>query len=350
MRQGTDELVFARRGGLGWAELNRPAALNALTLGMVRALTRQLRHWARAPEIDAVVLTAAGDKAFCAGGDIRALYAWGQSGAPEAEDFYREEYQLNHCLKTYPKPVVSLMHGVTMGGGAGLGLPARQRFVGPHFRFAMPETGIGLFPDVGGSFYLSRLRGACGIWLALTGARLTAGEACALGLATHYLPAAQLEAFRLQLRQGGDWQSLAALAAPPPPAQLDEARIARCFGGATVAEILAALKADGSAWAEAQRQAIGTKSPLSCAVALRQIRAGAGLDFAACLRMELRLALRMMQQPDFYAGVRATLIEKTGQARWAHADAAEVSDKLLDAIFAKLGDKELQLEQGEMER
>lgn len=349
MADASSDLRMRQCGQLGVIELNRPHALNALTLGMVRALTRQLRLWAHADEIAAIVLTGAGDKAFCAGGDVRALYDWGQQGAPEASDFYREEYQLNHMLKTSAKPVLALMHGVTMGGGAGLALPARWRFVGPGFRFAMPETGIGLFPDVGGSFYLSRLRGECGVWLALTGARLGAAEACALGLGTHYLTADGVAAFRAALEEGRDWQALADLAAPPPPASgevLDEARSARCFGGAAVAEILAALKAEGSAWSEAQAQAMQRNSPLSSAVALRQIRLGAGLSFADCLRMEFRLAVRMMQQPDFYAGVRAVLLEKTGQPRWAHASHREVGEQLVDAIFAELGDKELHLEEG----
>ena len=337
---------FHRRKGLGVVELNRPAALHALTRAMVGDITRQLHLWAGAEEIEAVVLCASGDRAFCAGGDIRALYDWGQSGAPAAEDFYREEYQLNYLLKTYAKPVLSLMQGVTMGGGAGIGLAARWRFVGPDFRFAMPETGIGLFPDAGGSYYLSRLRAQSGIWLALTGARLNAAEACSLGLGTHYLSASGLEAFRAALAAGEDWRALADFAEPPPTAKLEEARTARCFGASSMAEILSALKADGSAWAGAQVESITRASPLSCAVALRQLRAGAQLDFAACLRMELRLALRLMRQPDFYAGVRAAILDKTNKPRWAHASHADVSDKLVDAIFAELGDKELQLGKG----
>ena len=328
----TEEVLFERRGKTGVITLNRPAALNALTLNMVRLMKPVLTAWATDAAIENVVIEGAGEKGFCAGGDIRALHDWGQAGAPEATGFYREEYQLNRQIKTFPKPSIALMDGITMGGGVGVSVHGSHRVATEKTMFAMPETGIGLLPDVGGTYFLPRLAGETGAWLVLTGARLKGADSLAAGVATHYTPSDNIAALKHALADGGDVDAiLAAHHQAPEGARLpgQQADIDRLFIGNSVADIVAALQDDGGDWAAAQAAAIKSKSPTSAAVALKQMRDGKKADFDACMRIEMRAVTRIMALPDFYEGVRATIIEKTGAPNWSpQAD--------IDAIFAPL--------------
>ena len=328
----TEEVLFERRGKTGVITLNRPAALNALTLNMVRLMKPVLTAWATDAAIENVVIEGAGEKGFCAGGDIRALHDWGQAGAPEATGFYREEYQLNRQIKTFPKPYIALMDGITMGGGVGVSVHGSHRVATEKTTFAMPETGIGLLPDVGGTYFLPRLAGETGAWLVLTGARLKGADSLAAGVATHYTPSDNIAALKDALADGGDVDAiLAAHHQAPEGARLpgQQADIDRLFIGNSVADIVAALQDDGGDWAEAQAAAIKSKSPTSAAVALKQMRDGIKADFDESMRIEMRAVTRIMALPDFYEGVRATIIEKTGAPNWSpQAD--------IDAIFAPL--------------
>jgi enoyl-CoA hydratase len=333
----TQDVLFEIVGKSGVITLNRPEALNALTLNMVRLIKPMLAEWAEDDAVENIVIEGAGEKGFCAGGDIRALHDWGKAGAPEATGFYREEYQLNRTIKTYPKPYIALIDGITMGGGVGVSVHGAYRVATEKTVFAMPETGIGLLPDVGGTYFLPRLAGETGAWLVLTGARLRGADSYVAGVATHYTPSENIAALKAALAEGGDVEAaLAAHHTQPEGAGLpaQQADIDRLFSGDSVAEIQAALAADGSEWAQQQAAAIGSKSPTSAAVALRQMRDGVKADFDECMRIEMRAVTRIMAQADFYEGVRATILEKDGAPNWT-------PQQDIDAIFAPLGDDEL---------
>ena len=336
----TQDVLFEIVGKSGVITLNRPEALNALTLNMVRLIKPMLAEWATHDAVENIVIEGAGEKGFCAGGDIRALHDWGKAGAPEATGFYREEYQLNRTIKTYPKPYIALIDGITMGGGVGVSVHGAYRVATEKTMFAMPETGIGLLPDVGGTYFLPRLAGETGAWLVLTGARLRGADSYVAGVATHYTPSENIAALKAALAEGGDVEAaLAAHHTQPEGASLpaQQADIDRLFKGDSVAAIQAALAADGSEWAQKQAAAIASKSPTSAAVALRQMRDGVKADFDECMRIEMRAVTRIMAQADFYEGVRATILEKDGAPNWT-------PQQDIDAIFASLGDDELRFE------
>ncbi len=342
------EVLFARVGAMGVITLNRPDALNALTLNMVRLVTPVLHDWADDPGVAHVVIEGAGEKGFCAGGDIRALYDWGRAGAPEAVEFYREEYALNRLIKIFPKPYIALIDGITMGGGVGVSVHGAYRIATERTIFAMPETGIGLLPDVGGTFFLPRLRGETGAWMVLTGARLKAAAACAVGIATHFMPRAQLPLLKADLAKGGDADAILAKHQQPAGhgvgdgiSASQQADIDRLFSGQGVLDIIAALQADASDWARKQLATINTKSPTSAAVALRQMRDGAKAGFDECMRIEMRAVSRLMTLPDFYEGVRAVIIDKDNQPQWSPARHEDITDMQIDAIFSPLGEDEL---------
>jgi enoyl-CoA hydratase len=340
----SDELLFEKIGKSGVITLNRPQALNALTLNMVRLMKPVLAAWAANDAIENIIIEGAGEKGFCAGGDIRALHDWGQAGAPEATGFYREEYQLNRTIKTYQKPYIALIDGITMGGGVGVSVHGSHRVATQRTVFAMPESGIGLLPDVGGTYFLPRLKGETGAFLTLTGARLRGADAYAAGIATHYVDGETIDSLKAALAEGGDVDAiLAAHHFAPEGASLpsQQADIDSLFTGDSVVEIIKALKADGGDWALKQAAAIETKSPTSAAVALRQMRDGARADFDDCMRIEMRAVTRIMALPDFYEGVRATIIEKTGAPKWSPAAHEDVTAPQIDAIFVPLGEDEL---------
>jgi enoyl-CoA hydratase len=331
------EILFEQRGHIGLVTLNRPKALNALTLTMVRAMTPQMRAWAKDDAVKAVVVRSAGDRGFCAGGDIRALYESGRDKTPYASAFWREEYQLNTLIKEFPKPYVALLQGIVMGGGVGLSVHGSHRVACETTTFAMPESGIGLFPDVGGTWFLPRLPGRSGLYLALTGARLKAADIRHLGIATHIAPYADLDAIVARLAETDDADVvLTSYAAPPADAPIAPFMedIDRLFDGNSVEDVLDRLDADPSQWAAQTAATIRTKSPTSLKIAFRQMIEGAALPFRDCMRLEFRLTERIQQGHDFYEGVRATIIDKDGAPRWKPASLAEVSAAMIDAYFA----------------
>ncbi len=336
------EILFEASGGVGLVTLNRPQALNALTLGMVRALDKQLRAWMGDPNVRCVLIQGAGDRAFCAGGDIRALYDSGKSKSGTlTADFYREEYRLNRLIKRYPKPYVALIDGVVMGGGVGVSVHGSHRIATERTLFAMPETGIGLFPDVGGSYFLPRSPGRVGFYLGLTGARIKAADCLYAGIATHYVPSGALGSLIDALRKNaGDAVTdvVARFAVSPGKAPLEQDRdtMDRCFAESSIEAIQNALEADGSEWAKGARTAMGEKAPTCEKVTLRQLEHGRTMAFEDCMVMEFRLSQRAMAAHDFYEGVRAAVIDKDRAPKWRPASLAEVSDADIEAWFAPL--------------
>jgi enoyl-CoA hydratase len=349
----TDEILFERRGAAGLVTLNRPQALNAVTHAMVLRLRAQLDAWADDPVITRVVIQAAGARAFCAGGDIRALYDLGQAGRrDEALQFWRDEYPLNAAIKNYRMPYVALIDGIVMGGGVGVSVHGSHRVAGDRYSFAMPEVGIGFFPDVGATWFLPRLPGELGAYCALTGERFGPGDAVGAGLATHRIPSARFPALLDGL--AGTVSVDAVLAAFSEPAAegpilARRAAIDRLFTQASVEGILAALDCEAvshsaeAAWAGKTAAAMRAKSPLSLRIALAQVRRGAQWDFATCMRAEFRIVSRLIEGHDFYEGVRAVIVDKDNAPRWQPARLADVSEAEVERHFAPLGARELVL-------
>ena len=337
----SEDILSTREGAAGFLSLNRPAALHALTLGMCHEMSAALAQWRDDPGVETVVIDHAEGRGFCAGGDIAflrnsALNDDGLSG----RKFFHDEYQLNHQIFTYPKPVVAFMDGITMGGGVGIAQPARFRVATENTRLAMPETGIGLFPDVGGGWYLSRLSGRIGQFLALTGARLDGAECKWAGLATHYLAHDMLPEAKARIAAGHEpGRVLSALAVTPPPARIEANAmlIAKHFASDRFEDILASLEREDSDWAAKELATLRTKSPQTCKVALRQLHDSALLpDFAANMVMEYRIASRVLTLPDFAEGVRAVIVDKDNAPKWNPATPELVTDALIDSIFAPL--------------
>jgi enoyl-CoA hydratase len=317
--------------------------LNSLDLAMVRAIAGARDLFENDSGIRSVLIRAAGKRAFCAGADIRALYQLGKAGLREAQlEFFRTEYRLNRRIKFYPKPTIALVQGIVMGGGAGLSVHAAHCIAGEALDFAMPEAGIGFFPDVGATFFLPRLAGRFGEYLAMTGARIGCGDALALGLASVHIPSSRHGELTQRLVDGEEpAAAIAAEARPAPAPALIERRplIDRCFAAATVAEIAATVEAQEGAFAGETRAALAAKSPTSLAIALRQVRIGAGLSLDEALRTEFRIASRILKGSDYYEGVRATIIDKDRRPRWRPADIGQVSEAEIDPYFLPLADE-----------
>jgi enoyl-CoA hydratase len=333
----TPDLIVTTDGQIGRIRLNRPAALHALTTDMCLGIIEALATFETDETIKAVVFDHAEGRGFCAGGDIRMLAESGKGDGHDARTFFHTEYRMNHRLFTYPKPTVAIMDGICMGGGVGIALPCKYRIATENTRFAMPETGIGLFPDVGGGWYLPRLPGKVGMFLALTGARLDGAECLAVGLATHYITSTDLpEALTALSNNTNDIAgTLKSHGTGAPLARIVENRthVDRLFAAGSVAGIMTALEADSSAWANKELDTMRTKSPLSMAVAFRQMTEGAAMaDFTDVMRMEYRIAVRVLSRPDFIEGVRAVVIDKDNAPRWS----ADTSDAAIDAVFAPL--------------
>jgi enoyl-CoA hydratase len=347
------EILFERRGAAGLITLNRPKALNAVSHGMVLALRAQLDRWADDPAITRVVVTAAGDRAFSAGGDIRALYDVGKAGRQsETLQFWRDEYPLNAAIKNFRKPYIALIDGIVMGGGVGVSVHGSHRVAGDRFSFAMPEVGIGFFPDVGATWFLPRLPGQLGVYCALTGERFGIADACGAGIATHRIPSARFPALLDGLT--GTTPADAVLAAFSEPADegpimARRATIDRLFAGNRVEDILGALDHEVSAggahgeWASQTATTIRTKSPLSLKIALSQVRRGKDWDFSSCMRAEFRIVSRIIHGHDFYEGVRAVIVDKDNKPVWDPATLSAVSDAEVERHFAGLADGELVL-------
>ena len=338
------EILFEHRGPIGLVTLNRPKVLNALTYTMVKQLHPQLEQWAGDDTITAVVIQAAGEKAFCAGGDIRVLHDQGKAGSPEVINFYRDEYRLNRYIKRYRKPYVALMSGINMGGGVGVSVNGSHRVASERLTFAMPETGIGLFPDVGGTYFLPRCPGEVGMYLGLTGSRLKVADAVYAGIADAFVPADRHEALLARLVDGEAVDAAIATeieATDAAPLAELQGQIDAAFSADSVDDILQRLDADASEWATKTAETIRSKSPLSTRVAYGQIRAGAELDFEDCMSLEFRLTNRFMAAPDFYEGVRAVVIDKDQAPKWQPASLDAVTDEQVAGYFASLGENEL---------
>ena len=337
----SDDILARVENGVGRITLNRPAALHALTTDMCRAMTAALLAWETDPAVTAVLFDHAGARGFCAGGDIRMLAESGAADGVQAREFFFIEYRLNALLMRYAKPTIAVMDGVVMGGGVGLALPCKVRVATERTTFAMPETGIGLFPDVGGGWHLPRLPGKTGLWLALTGARIKGPDCLALGLATHFVESGRAEDLKAAIL-AGDLGAADRLAADPGPAPLVPHRsdIDRLFAGASVEEIVAALTADGGEWARAQLDTLRTKSPQTLKVAFRQLALGAAAaTFEENMRTEYRIGARVVARHDFLEGVRAVILDKDNAPRWSPDTLEGVTEAMLDAIFAPLAEE-----------
>ena len=337
----TNEIKSRAIGNLGHITLNRPKALNALTYAMCEEITRLLVAWEKDPNIGAVIMDGAGDRAFCAGGDVILLHDSGKAGDKRAENFWRIEYALNELIHRYSKPYITLIDGFVMGGGVGLSVHGRLRIAGDDTIFAMPETGIGYFPDVGGTYFLPRLGMDVGQWLGLTGARLDAGQTCAVGVANAYVPSDQHDALIKALGKAKLDGSDSAVAnvmmgfvkAPPASEPIPEA--VKAFGAKTVPAILRELDQDGSKWAAKQAKNIRRKSPLAMCVSFEAIRRGSKLNFKEVMTQELDLSLGFLKTQDFYEGIRAQLIDKDRNPKWSHGDVNAVTEPQVQRVFRK---------------
>jgi enoyl-CoA hydratase len=353
MGSDADEILFERRGAAGLVTLNRPKALNAVTHAMVLALRAQLDAWGDDASITRVVITAAGERAFCAGGDIRALYDLGQAGRhAEALQFWRDEYPLNAAIKNYRKPYVALIDGIVMGGGVGISVHGSHRVAGDRFQFAMPEVGIGFFPDIGATWFLPHMPGELGAYCGLTGDRFNAADGPGAGLATHRVASARFDELLDALTGTMSVDAvLSAFSAPAGegPIMARRAAIDRLFAAAEVENIVAGLEREAGSgssvadWAARTAANVRTKSPLSLKIAMAQVRRGANWDFDTCMRAEFRIVSRIIEGHDFYEGVRAVIVDKDNQPRWQPATLAEVSEAQVERHFAAREGDELVL-------
>jgi enoyl-CoA hydratase len=345
-------VIVHSEGGWGRLTLNRPGALHALNTEMCALMNGALAAWRDDPAIHAVMIDHTGERGFCAGGDIRMIAESGAGDGLRARAFFAEEYRLNAALFGYAKPVVAIMDGIVMGGGVGISAPATYRIATERTVFAMPETGIGLFPDVGGGWFLPRLPGETGMWLALTGARIKAADCLLLGLATDFVRQADVEALKADLLRRPDAIDtvITEREADPgePPLAAHREHIDRLFGGDSVEAIFAALEADGGDWAAAQLATLRTKSPQAMKVAHRQLRQGRDMQtFEAEMAVEYRIAARVCRTHDFQEGVRAVIVDKDNAPRWRPATLDGVTEAMLDAIFDALPDGERWTPSGE---
>jgi enoyl-CoA hydratase len=314
------EVIIKVDHGTGYITLNRPNALHALTYAMCCEMTEALLAWEGDSSITSAIIDHSGGRGFCAGGDVRQLYEGLLSGGQDVLEFFRTEYRLNHLLFTLRKPVTCIMDGIVMGGGAGIAMPCRHRVATEATQFAMPETGIGLFPDVGGGWYLSRLPGRIGEWLALTGAKLNGADCLALNLATSLAPGALLHTSRIVALRGS---------------------IDHLFSADRIEDIFAALKSDTSDFASGQLATIMKRSPTSCKVALRQLHESRKLaQFADNMKMEFRLVTRMLARPDIREGIRAFIIDKDNAPLWSPQQFEDVADEDIGEMFAPLTEVE----------
>ncbi|WP_150497184.1 enoyl-CoA hydratase/isomerase family protein [Roseibium aquae] len=333
----TDEILFEKRGHAGFILLNRPKALNALSHGMVKAMAAQLSLWASDDSIRHVVVSGAGEKAFCAGGDIRAIYEARRAGQTEGlSDFFRDEYRLNAQIKAFPKPYIAVIDGIVMGGGVGVSVHGSHRIGTEHMLFSMPETGIGFFPDVGGTYFLPRLPNAVGTYLAMSAGRMGQADAYEAGILTHATARDRIGDLMVSLERAEDVDALLASVSMVPErgavmAQAD--LIDRVFSKETVSGIMAALDAQDDAFAAETAKTIRGKSPTSVHIALEQMRRGRTLDFNGCMRLEFRIVSEILKGHDFFEGVRAVLIDKDHSPKWRPDHLDQVDSLALQAYF-----------------
>ncbi|KAK7092533.1 hypothetical protein V1264_008264 [Littorina saxatilis] len=355
--QSTDEVLFNAVGDKRVIVLNRPKALNALNLNMIRLIYPKMVEWETDPGVSMVMIKAVGEKAFCAGGDIRAVTEAGKVGDSLAKDFFKEEYILNFKIGSYKKPYLAAIDGITMGGGVGLSVHGKYRVATERTVFAMPETGIGLFPDVGGGHFLPWLHGRLGIYLALTGFRLKGRDVFQAGVATHFVQAEKLPALEetlMKLPEASELHIEKVLDSFHSQNPIDKDKpfilapyldkINSIFSQATLEDIVKCLESDQSEWAEKQLKTLKKMSPTSMKVTLRQLQMGETMSLAEILQIEYRLSQRCLEDHDFYEGVRAVLIDKDQQPQWRPDTLEGVTPEKLDWYFSPLPpDRELVL-------
>ena len=339
------DVITRVENGVGRITLNRPKAIHALNRTMCETMIAALLAWRTDATVQSILIDHAGERGFCAGGDIRMIADSGAGDGVDARAFFLAEYRLNALMFGYPKPITAIVDGIVMGGGVGISEPAAVRIATERTTYAMPETGIGLYPEVGGGWFLPRLPGQTGVWIGLTGARLKAADTVALGIHTHFTPSEGIEALKADLLAApGDPAAVAARHAKdagPAPLAPHRAAIDRLFAFDTVEEIFAALEADGSDWASTQLATLKTKSPTSLKVTLRHIRQGAkAASFSDNMAVEYAISGRIGGTHDFQEGVRAVIVDKDNAPRWSPADLADVQTSTLDALFAPLPDNE----------
>ncbi|MGJ8560059.1 MAG: enoyl-CoA hydratase/isomerase family protein [Litorimonas sp.] len=338
----TNTIIARIDGSLGRITLNRPKALNALTEDMCVAITEALLAWRDDEAVKAVLVDGAGDRAFCAGGDVIMLHDSGKAKDSRAETFWRVEYALNELIHSYPKPYIALIDGIVMGGGVGLSVHGHYRVAGDTTLFAMPETGIGYFPDVGGTYFLPRLGMAIGNWLGLTGARLGPTQSVGLGVATHFVPTEKHNPMIAALSETDDVAAVLTAFNAASPECDDIPDVVNVFDANRVTDILTDLEADGSDWAAQQVKLIRRKSPLAMATTLEAMRRGADLDFRAAMTQELDLSLNFLTIQDFYEGIRAQLIDKDRNPGWSHEDVGRVTAAQVERMFRQTADPRLE--------
>jgi len=343
----SDDILIRVEGRAGRITLNRPKALNALTWDMCTRIEAALDDWAEDDGVAMLVIDGAGDKAFCAGGDIAEMYATGTAGDFDyGRRFWADEYRMNARLYNFPKPVATFLQGFTMGGGVGVGCHASHRIVCDTSRIAMPECGIGLVPDVGGSLILARAPGRLGEYLGVTAARMGPGDAIHAGFADYLVQLEDWEPLKAELSETGDWTAVDRAAAPAPDAPLAarQAEIDALFAGDALRDILNALRHAGTEFTGETLEAMGRNSPLSMACAVDLIRRVRGRDtIEAALELEYRFTSRSMEKGDFLEGIRAAIIDKDRQPRWQHETMEGPSNREVSAMLLPLGADGLKL-------
>ncbi|XP_045336471.1 3-hydroxyisobutyryl-CoA hydrolase, mitochondrial isoform X1 [Leopardus geoffroyi] len=384
----TGEVLLERRGCAGVITLNRPKLLNALNLNMIRHIYPQLKNWEQDPETFLIIIKGAGGKAFCSGGDVRVISEAGRANQKMVQDFFREEYRLNNAIGSCQKPYVALIHGITMGGGVGVSVHGQFRVATEKSLFAMPETAIGLFPDVGGGYFLPRLQGKLGYFLALTGFRLKGRDVYAAGIATHFVDSEKLgmleedlialkspskeniadvlEAYHTKeprtkdqiLQNDALFREIPRFGGAKSQQQRTNSKIDQdksfileehmdkinsCFSANTVEQIIENLQQDGSSFALEQLKVINKMSPTSLKITLRQLMEGSSKTLQEVLIMEYRLSQACMGGHDFHEGVRAVLIDKDQSPKWKPANLKEVTEEDLNSYFKSLASNDLKL-------
>uniref|UniRef100_A0A674BXD3 3-hydroxyisobutyryl-CoA hydrolase n=1 Tax=Salmo trutta TaxID=8032 RepID=A0A674BXD3_SALTR len=353
--QAGAEILVEKVGNAGVITLNRPKALNALNMNMIRLMYPQLKKWETDKETDIVIVKGAGGKAFCAGGDIIAVTEAGKIGDALAKNFFREEYILNNTIGTYQKPYVALIDGITMGGGVGLSVHGRFRVATEKTLFAMPETAIGLFPDVGGGYFLPRLQGQLGLFLALTGFRLKGRDVQRAGVASHFVESQKIAALEKELvdlktpsiedvsRVLDSYQKRSSLDAEKPfvlEQHID--LIDKLFQSNSVEGIVHNLKTDGSPFAQKQAETLAKMSPTSLKITFKQLQAGGAMSLQEVLVMEYRLSQACMVVL-FFCFVCLVLVDKDHSPKWSPSTLKEVSEQSVEDCFSSLGDRDLKL-------
>lgn len=344
----SDDILFEIRGNAGFVTLNRPKALNALTEDMVRALSAKLEEWATDPTVARVVIKGAGEKAFCAGGDIRKIYDARMDGQMDGlSAFFKDEYLLNARIKSYPKPYVALINGIVMGGGVGVSVHGSHRIGTEKTLFSMPETGIGFFPDVGGTYFLPRMPKHTGVYCAMSAGRLKQGDALATGVLTHAVSEAGLVELEKALETADDIDAAIAFfvtTADEGPVVANMAVIEQAFSAETAEEVMARLDASDEPFAQKAAAAIRQKSPTSVLIAFEQMKRGGGLTFNECMKLEYRIVTRILKGDDFFEGVRAVLVDKDQSPKWQPSSLGQVDSADLASYFQIPSDGDLPLQ------